>query len=384
MSTQIFNIPSFVQTDLLFYSIVLDVILFVSLGNQKSRESHSTSLFKLLIAATALSTLAEIVSWLSGEVGNTSLIPLHYWSNALYLSCTALPGSLGLYYIDYKIFGTIIRRKRKLFIFLIPTFLNIIMVVYNHFNRGFYFLITDSNQYRRGSSLYSSSYYEYAFMLVVIIYFFSHKNLITGRITRAILVFVFTPFAGAILQMLAYGTTLLMPSYTLALFMTFLILEKDELSRDPLTGLYNRGNMEYWLHSRLKLNEPFSVIMTDLNDFKWINDNLGHVEGDRILQNVSEIFCKSVGYEDMVCRYGGDEFFLLIEHRDDIAGTIIRRIEQHLERYNRTLDNYSVNISFGYVYVSDPALYGLEELISEADRKMYDDKLRRKIRPSRY
>ncbi len=61
--------------------------------------------------------------------------------------------------------------------------------------------------------------------------------------------------------MLAYGTTFEMPSYTLASFMTFLLIEKDEMARDPLTLLYKRANLKSRLRFKLKVSESFAVMV---------------------------------------------------------------------------------------------------------------------------
>jgi diguanylate cyclase (GGDEF)-like protein len=373
---QISNLSLIVKTDLLLYSVFINIILFVYLNREESRNSYSSRLFKLIIISIAFVSLAEAATLFSGELGNASQIPLHYWSNVLFLSFLYIPGSFGFLYLEYKIFGSITRNKY--FIYMVPTFLNISWVLINHFNRGIYFYIADTNQYYRGPVLYIITYFSHAFTISVVIYFFSHKRLITGRITQALLIFVLTPVLGALIQLVALGTTLVMPAYTLAAFMTFLLLEKDEMSRDPLTRLYTRVNMENRLRFKLKSNEPFSVILADLNDFKLINDNFGHIEGDKVLQKVSEILNQSVDYEDMVCRFGGDEFLIIIENRDNIAESVIKRIEQHLERYSRSINKYKIHLSFGAEYINEPISIGIKELIDRIDQKMYNDKMRRK------
>jgi len=86
--------------------------------------------------------------------------------------------------------------------------------------------------------------------------------------------------------------------------------------RDPLTGLYNRRYMEEFLdrelHSARRKNRPLAVMMLDLDHFKRYNDNFGHSAGDRALAAFGETLLRCVRTEDIACRYGGEEFLLIL------------------------------------------------------------------------
>ena len=86
--------------------------------------------------------------------------------------------------------------------------------------------------------------------------------------------------------------------------------------RDPLTGLYNRRYMQEFLdrelHTARRRHRPVSVLMIDLDHFKRYNDAYGHAAGDRILASVAEMLLRSIRSEDIACRYGGEEFTLIL------------------------------------------------------------------------
>ncbi len=86
--------------------------------------------------------------------------------------------------------------------------------------------------------------------------------------------------------------------------------------RDPLTGLYNRRYMqeflEHELHTARRKNRPVSVLMLDLDHFKRYNDMFGHTAGDHMLASIGDILLRSVRADDIACRYGGEEFTLIL------------------------------------------------------------------------
>ncbi len=81
---------------------------------------------------------------------------------------------------------------------------------------------------------------------------------------------------------------------------------------DNLTGLLNHGTFTEWLSSSVARGEPFSLVMMDLDDFKGVNDALGHQAGDRLLSHISAAIVATARHGDAVFRYGGDEFALLL------------------------------------------------------------------------
>lgn len=116
------------------------------------------------------------------------------------------------------------------------------------------------------------------------------------------------------------------------------IMEKLRITvvTDGLTGLFNRRyfDMQYnnFFHNAIEHGKPLTVIMTDVDHFKMVNDTYGHVPGDEVLQQVARRLMHSVRLSDMVARYGGEEFVVLLPDTDmDTALNVAERIRAVIE-----------------------------------------------------
>ena len=105
-------------------------------------------------------------------------------------------------------------------------------------------------------------------------------------------------------------------------------LEVRQLAQtDVLTGLLNHGTFSQQLDALIEADEPFSLVMLDLDSFKPVNDGMGHQAGDRLLRQVADAIVAASRETDRVFRYGGDEFAVLLPRTDgDQAGPIAERV----------------------------------------------------------
>jgi len=120
---------------------------------------------------------------------------------------------------------------------------------------------------------------------------------------------------------------------------------------------------------------PLAVLLCDLDGFKKVNDNFGHLTGNKLLQEVASNFKSSCREYDQVGRLGGDEFvFVLPEMTKQNLGELEARLSGAVEQASRlACGDMLVSVSIGSAfYPSDGA--SVEELLSEADRSMYEAK----------
>ena len=157
---------------------------------------------------------------------------------------------------------------------------------------------------------------------------------------------------------------------------------------DSLTNLWNHGYFQYLLQEELslaeKIKQPLSVIMADLDNFKIYNDALGHQQGDQILLQVSQILKVSARKQDFVCRYGGEEFAVLLPQTNKMETCIIaERLRQAVEKYNfqfeKILPNKRLTISLGVAtFPDDNNQKAL--LLDYCDKALYEAKRQGKNR----
>lgn len=153
--------------------------------------------------------------------------------------------------------------------------------------------------------------------------------------------------------------------------------------KDELTGLYNRrgffalGEQQLKIADRMK--KDVLLIFTDLDRLKWINDNLGHEEGDRALVAASSMLKETFRESDIIARIGGDEFVVLaMEAIEDISQFITSRLQDNFDQYNtRTGFDYELSMSIGMVRYNHENPVSLDTLIALADKLMYEDKKRK-------
>src|SRR5437588_627675 len=150
---------------------------------------------------------------------------------------------------------------------------------------------------------------------------------------------------------------------------------KETSFKDEVTGLYNRRFFSLRLEEELsryrRFNHPVSVVLLDLDGFKAVNDDLGHAVGDDTLRDVAQILMKHSRGINVVSRYGGDEFaVLLVETSKAGARLYADRIREVVAKYP-FYHGKLVNASFGVASLPDDEATNSEDLFRAADEALY-------------
>lgn len=142
---------------------------------------------------------------------------------------------------------------------------------------------------------------------------------------------------------------------------------------DPLTLLWNYGYFQYRLDEEIaKTNSsllPLSLMMIDIDDFKKFNDNYGHIRGDEALRRISQIFKENCRKIDILCRYGGEEFSLILPANNKKEATLLaERIRKSVEA--KKILNHKFTISIGIASYPENSS-NKKTLIQKADQALY-------------
>ncbi len=165
--------------------------------------------------------------------------------------------------------------------------------------------------------------------------------------------------------------------------------EIKEISKvERMTGTLNReSGLEFLLQEmekskKMKLN--LTVGYLDINHLKYINDNFGHREGDKVIKSISNIINDNLRESDIISRIGGDEFIVVFTNCNlEQAKTIWGRMENKLnELQNDNEFKYEVSVSIGFIEYSPEMEITMEDLIAAADKKMYEKKRKYKTAAS--
>lgn len=151
---------------------------------------------------------------------------------------------------------------------------------------------------------------------------------------------------------------------------------------DSLTGLWNHGYFQYLLQKELQRareeNLSLSMVMIDIDDFKKYNDALGHQAGDEILKDIAKILQDHSRKMDWVCRYGGEEFTIILPQTSKketipIAERLREKISAYLFNHIEIMPNKKLTVSLGIASFPEDGSSN-SELIASADRLLYKAK----------
>jgi len=152
------------------------------------------------------------------------------------------------------------------------------------------------------------------------------------------------------------------------------LFEKTKLLSltDPLTELPNRRHFDIIIDAELKrsarYNRPLSLLLIDFDNFKKYNDDFGHIAGDKVLKGYAGIMKSAIREVDFICRYGGDEFIVVLPETDE---TFARAVAQRIiTNVNKGSKKFTITLSIG---VSTYPLDGEDknELVHAADKACY-------------
>lgn len=296
--------------------------------------------------------------------------------NAIFVILSTVVASLWLSYSDYMLHNNKMRIKKRL-LYLQPTIIMFILVIINFFKPILY-TIDEFNVYSRLPLIAITFAMIVIMYIYVLISVYKNRKTISNKIVPGFLIILLLPFLASVLQLMFYGLLIAWPATSIALILSYIMIETTSRQTDYLTGAASRKKVEDFINLYIDKGKDFSVIMIDIDDFKLINDIYGHNQGDKALIALSSILHKVFNKNDIIARFGGDEFLIVSKttNKEDIES-----YRNHISSLLKKNDNKHIrelSFSYGYVFREKSTSHTMDNIIIGADNKMYEDKAKNK------
>ncbi len=359
--------------DINFYAfLLLGLLLFIIYIKKYVVDYHRT-LFKRMIIINMAMLVIEVLAWVFDGIVSPEAFFLNYAFNWLLIFLEPVMASMWVSYVDYKINESRKRLKKRLY-YLHASILGFVILIVNIFY-PVAFEIDSNNVYHRGSLLWIILVYVFAMIVYSVIISFKNRQVLTGSMLVGISLFALIPVVSSLVQMLVYGVILHWALAALGIVFAYLLLETISNSKDYLTLLQTRSKSDEYIKSKIEMEHTFGVIMIDLDNFKVMNDEYGHKNGDNILFHFSKILIDTFSESGFVARYGGDEFIITFDQSVRKTDLMYKQeIKERILSYDKFDLLSQLKFSFGSTYYKPEEPQTMDELMFEVDRLMYLDK----------
>jgi diguanylate cyclase (GGDEF)-like protein len=298
--------------------------------------------------------------------------------NASYYIVSGLVGFSWFYYSETIQESKFVNNWRFLVLFFLPELVLIIMTILSYWNH-LLFYIDANNVYQRGPAYSLQLVLAYGYVVFTatkaFILSFKAEGYRQKVELRTLATYIIPSIIAGALQVFFPRYPILAVGTTLGILFIFLSRQSQAVAVDMLTGLNNRSQLFQYLSMKMRHaedNDQLYLLMIDANKFKLINDQYGHLEGDKALKTIADCLKKTCGQKNQfVSRYGGDEFTVVAEIEDKDS------IEELAERIKKSVieasSSYPLSVSVGYAKFANN-IKTQQEFIALADKDLYKNK----------
>ncbi len=371
---------SFLEASLL--AVIVLVIMFVNTIKYKYKYMLEEKIYRVLIGFNISMLIIDIIRMYVNGISTPVMRTTNIIFTTLMISFTPLVPMLWSVYVDFKIFMDVDRFKKHTFFLSIPIVINILLVLMS-FLGGIsgktVFTIDSQNVYHRNELYIIAVLLNYSYLVYASLLLRKNKAIVDSREYKTLKLFIIPPSIGAFVQVAVFGIKLVWFSMTISLIIIFIDVQNKLLYMDSLTGLYNRRNLEKYIKTILvqkKKHQTLGGILLDINDFKFINDTFGHIEGDDALVCISTVLKNTFDETDFVSRYAGDEFIIITQDKTiEELESKVARLEKAVQLFNKISNKpYDIVFSKGFHLFVNQDDITEESFIRKIDLLMYEDK----------
>lgn len=364
-------------------NIVLLILLIALLGHSyfnMNRKQPTNRIFMWIMALTCFTLILEIFSVVLNNPNLKQFIVLHKLVNII--GFIVAPSIAFLGYIFIKQWINRYQKEKIKFnkILLLPLFINGIGTLMSY-NESVLFHVTSENIYERGYLFFILPCVSYIYFVYSLYFIYKQRKKFTYSELVIFSLFFILPAIFTSIQLKYFVCLTTWNSTAMIIVITYIFILNDQAHRDSLTGLENRLSYEHYAENinRKKLNKLF-IIYIDIDEFKTINDQYGHYEGDEAIKAFANLLAQSFPIrQKKLIRLGGDEFLILLEEeqREKVLA-YMQNLIKHVEMYNNMSEKpYRLSFSYGMSCYTN-ADESICELLEYADQLMYEQKQKRK------
>lgn len=346
------------------------ILLFVFRVRAGKTLRADEALYDGMLIVTLLALAAETVSFLIDGGRFPGCRFFVYLTNTVCTAATLFVGVAWCLFVDYRTYGSAKRLKRKSLWLGLVFALFFVLLIVNLFGNGIAFNVSADNRYARGPV--NTAVIAALFLLFI-------ESIVNVRLARRrrilkvffpVYCFVVPCMIGTILQGRFYGLATGWFSVAMAFVFVNLQMQNYNSYIDEMTGLFNRKYLVHCLKRIRREKRRACGIMLDANDFKRINDEYGHLVGDRAIQEIGGIIARAVPENAVAMRISGDEFIILFEDgAPDALEETQRSIRENIRRFNETTgEPYRLSLSMGGAKYDGRSIEGF---LSAMDKAMY-------------
>ncbi|XMB72277.1 GGDEF domain-containing protein [Mycoplasmatota bacterium WC30] len=355
------------------YSFILLMILFITIYVKKEGFKYSSRLLRGIIGATCIMLVIEILSWTFDGIDASYARVFNYFFNAVFFVLGTAVVGLFACYVDYMNFKSRERLKQRFYYMHVFVF-SLVLITINFFY-PIVFSINAVNVYQREPFMMLGFISTFLLLGYILIMTYRNRKNIEKQILLSTYVFLLVPFIGGLLQMLFFGILIMWAFVGLGVVIAYIYTETISNSKDYLTKLYTRLIANEYLEHLLHQNETLTLILFDLDDFKEINDNFGHKEGDNVLIAFAHFLRLTAPIGATISRIGGDEFLVMYKGDTDYEiSYFLSKLKDKTHMYNKAHKDIEIKYSVGYTCRKKDGINDADELFILCDKLMYKEK----------
>jgi len=359
-------------------SFIILILIYINAYNRLEQIFVQYKLFIVLVQTNMILIIVDILSWIfNGLPGSLNMIYNQGFCLLLYVIEPIGP-ILWILYTNFQVFHDENRIRKNINIFILLFSINAVAAIIS-LHTGWFFSVDTENIYHRGEFYWIHATFCYALLSYSLFFIIEKRRMIEKRYYYSLLLFYLPQAIGTSIQILYYGVSYCWSGMMLSLLIIYFNIQDRGLNTDYLTGVYNRRQLDSYLKVKIQNStegKTFSAILIDLNKFKQINDQFGHDVGDEALKDVVAIIKKSLHRNDLMARFGGDEFFVILENDNlQLLEQTVKEILKNIQRFNMESNKlYKLGLSMGYDIYDYKLKMGPDDFFTHIDILMYNNK----------